>query len=130
MNVPFFLTRPASELLLEVNCCDQGVVTLERLQSQLLLGEELLLTELLDFAGEDSLGGGSAVDTRGLDRNQSATSLLEEETGIEGDYPSLVGLGNIGEDDIDSGQASQVLARYSQHGDPLGCCSGFRGNSL
>ena len=102
------------------------MVTLERLQSQLLLREELLLTELLNFAGEDSLGGGSAVDTRGLDRNQSATSLLEEETGIEGDYPSLVRLGNIGEDDIDGRQASQVLARYSQYHDPLKRCPGFQ----
>ena len=50
------------------------MVTLERLKGQLLLGLNLLLTHLLDLAGEHNLGLGRGVDTVGLDGDNDTTA--------------------------------------------------------
>jgi hypothetical protein len=63
-----------------VNTNDHGVVTLERLESQLLLGLDAHLPQLRDFLCEDGLGGRSGVDTVGLDGDDDTTANLQEET--------------------------------------------------
>lgn len=85
------------------------MVSLEGFQSQLLLGGDALGTHLLDLVGEDLRGGGSRVDTVGLDGDEDATADLEEVVGVHGDDTGLVGLGNIGEDGIDHGHDHAVL---------------------
>lgn len=101
---------------------------IQRTKSQLLLGEELVLTELLDLRSEDLLRGSSGVNARSLDRDEETTTLLQEELGVDTDnsvvyvsvkftenqkcvevgLPGLIGLGNIGEDDIDHGEEHAV----------------------
>ena len=61
----------------------------ERTKSQLLLGEELVLTELLDLRGEDLLGRSSGVNARSLDRDEKTTTLLQEELGVDTDNSEM-----------------------------------------
>lgn len=61
----------------------------ERTKSQLLLGEELVLTELLDLGSEDLLRGSSGVNARSLDRDEKTTTLLQEELGVDADNSVL-----------------------------------------
>lgn len=74
-----------------------SVISLVRLQSELLLGEELLLPQLLDLHGEDLLRWRGGVNAVGLDGDEHTTTLLQEELGVQGDDTSLVGLGNTTE---------------------------------
>jgi hypothetical protein len=66
-----------------VDTDNHGVVTLEGLEGQLLLGLDAHFPELGDFLGEDGFGGGGRVDTVGLDGDDDTASDLEEETGWE-----------------------------------------------
>jgi len=103
------------------------VVTLERLQGQLLLRLNLLLTHLLDLLGENNLGLGCAVNTVGLDGDDNTTLVLEEHVGVETDDTGLVGLGNIGKDDINHGDEHAVAERVTgilNDGDDVGTVSG------
>lgn len=92
-----------------VDTGNHGVISLERLKGQLLLGLDALLSHLLHLSGEDGLGGGSRVDTVGLDGNKDTTTELEEKVGVETDDTGLVGLGNIGEDAVDHADKHAVL---------------------
>lgn len=89
------------------------VVTFERLQGQLFPGLDPLLSHLLDFTSEHNLGLSGTVDTVGLDGDNDTTALLEEHVGVQADNTGLVGLGNIGEDDIDHGDEHTVTKRVS-----------------
>jgi hypothetical protein len=60
-----------------------------RTKSQLLLGEELVLTELLDLRGKDLLGRSSGVNARSLDRDEKTTTLLQELLGVDTDNSVL-----------------------------------------
>ena len=103
------------------------MVTLERLQGQLLLRLNLLLTHLLDLLGENNLGLGCAVNTVGLDGDDNTTLVLEEHVGVETDDTGLVGLGNIGKDDINHGDEHAVAERVTgilNDGDDVGTVSG------
>lgn len=88
---------------------DHGVVTLEGLKSQLLLGLDAHLPQLGNFLGEDSLGCGSRVDTVGLDGDDDTTADLQEETSVETDDTGLIGLGNVGKDAVDHADEHTVL---------------------
>jgi hypothetical protein len=102
------------------------VITLEGLQSQLLLGLDLLLTHLLDLTGEDNLSSGCGVDTAGLDGDQNTTTLLEEHVSVQTDDTGLVRLGNVGEDDINHGDEHAVTERVTgilDNGDNVGTVS-------
>lgn len=98
------------ELLLLVDARNHGVVTLiglcrkllvffflssairdavQRTKSQLLLGEELVLTKLLDFGSEDLLRGSSGVNARSLDGDEETTTLLQEQLGVDTDNSML-----------------------------------------
>lgn len=63
-----------------VNTDNHGVITLEGLKSQLLLGLDAHFPQLGDFLCEDGFGGGGRVDTVGLDGDDDTASDLEEET--------------------------------------------------
>ena len=71
------------------------MVSLIRLQRQLLLWLQLLGLQLLDLRGEDRLGRGRRVNTRGLDRDDKVAVVLQEVVRVEGDDARLVGLGNM-----------------------------------
>lgn len=102
------------------------MITLEGLQSQLLLGLDLLLTHLLDLTGEHNLSSGRGVDTAGLDGDQDTTALLEEHVSVQTDNTGLVRLGNVGKDDIDHGDEHAVAERVTgilNNGDNIGTVS-------
>ncbi len=42
----------------------------------------------------------SAVNAAGLDRDEKTTTLLQEQPRVDTDDSGLIGLGNIGEDDV------------------------------
>ncbi len=85
----------------DVSGSNHGVVTLERLKSQLLKWLQSLVTHLLDLTGEDGLWGSGGVDTVGLDGDKDTTSNLQEQVGVKTDNTGLIWLSNIGEDNID-----------------------------
>jgi hypothetical protein len=109
-----------------VDTGDDTVVSLEGLQSQLLLGLDLLISHLLDLAGEHNLRLGCAVDTAGLDGDDDTTARLEEHVGVQADNTGLVRLGNVGEDNVDHGDEHTVAQRVTgvlNNGDDIGAVS-------
>lgn len=85
------------------------MVTLEGLEGKLLLGLDAHLPQLGNFLGENGLGGGSRVDTIGLDGDDDTTANLQEETGVKTDDTGLIRLGDIGEDAVDHADKHTVL---------------------
>lgn len=85
----------------------------EHTQSQLELGLNGLSPHLLDLVGENLGGGSSAVDTVGLDGDEDTTANLEEPLSVDSNNTGLVGLGNIGKDDIDHGDDHAVAGRLA-----------------
>lgn len=103
------------------------MITFERLQSQLLLGLDPLLSHLLDFAGENNLRLGGTVDTVGLDGDDDTTTLLEEHVSVQANNTSLVGLGNIGEDNVNHRYQHTVTEGVTcviNNGDDVGTVGG------
>lgn len=103
------------------------MVSLVRLQGELLERLDSLLTQLLDLSGEHGLGVDGGVDTVGLDGDDDATLVLEEHVGVEGDDTGLVGLGDIGEDAVDHADEHAVLLGVSgvlDDGDDVGSLLG------
>ena len=70
------------------------VITLVRLQSQLLPWLHHLSLKLLDFLSENGLGGCGRVDTAGLDGDDNVTLVLQEVVGVQSDDTGLVRLSN------------------------------------
>lgn len=64
-------------------------------------GLDLFRSHPLDFVNEHNLRLGRAVDAACLDTDQDSTTILQECMGIQAHNTSLIGLGNVGEDDID-----------------------------
>lgn len=96
-------------------------------EGKLELGLDGLGAHLLDLAGKDLGGGGSRVDTVGLDGDEDTAADLEEPVGVHGDDTGLVGLGNIGKDDVDHGDNHAVaggLAGILDNGDDVGALGG------
>lgn len=103
------------------------MITLEGLQGQLLLGLDLLVTHLLDLTGENDVGRGCAVDTAGLDGDGDTTLLLQEHVSVQANDTGLVGLGNVGEDNINHGHEHAVAKRVTSiinDGDDVGTVGG------
>lgn len=96
-----------------VDTDDHGMVSLERLESKLLLRLDPLRSELLNFLGEYNLRGGRTVDTVGLDRDDNAAADLEEQMSVQRDDTSLIGLRNVGEDAVDHGDEHAISERVS-----------------
>lgn len=70
---------------------------------------EVLLLHPLDLGGEDDFSGRSRIDTVGLDRDDGVSAVLEEVMSVEGDDTRLIGLSDIGENDIDHRHEHAVL---------------------
>jgi hypothetical protein len=60
---------------------------------------------------EDNLRLGCAVNAAGLDTDENATLVLQENVCIQSNNTGLIGLGDIGEDDIDHGNEQSVSHR-------------------
>lgn len=71
-----------------------SVISFVRLQSELFLGEELLLSQLLYLHSEDLLGWRGGVNAVCLDGDEHTTTLLQEQLRVQGDDTGLVRLGN------------------------------------
>jgi hypothetical protein len=68
------------------------VITLVRLESQLLSWLDHLSLKLLDFLSENGLGGGGRIDTTGFDGDDNVTLMLQEVVGVQSYDTSLIGL--------------------------------------
>lgn len=125
---PFTFPKIAKSLVAaRVDSADHGVISLERLQGELLLGLHPLLTHLLNFTGEDGLWCGRAVDAVGLDRDDDTAVVLQEQVGVQANDTSLVRLGNIGEDAVNHGNKHAILERVTgvlDDRDDVGAVSG------
>jgi hypothetical protein len=97
----------------EVASNHHGVITLVRLESELLMRLDVLCLHSLDLGGKDGLGGGGRVDTRGLDGDDNVSSVLEEVVRVEGNDSGLVRLGDVGKDDVDHREEHAVLVGVS-----------------
>ena len=96
-----------------VDADDHGVVTLVRLEGELLLGLDALLAHVVDLGRKDLGGRRRRVDTVGLDGDDDRASLLEEVVRVERNDTRLVGLRDVGEDDIDHLHQHTVLLRVA-----------------
>ena len=90
------------------------MVTLVRLQRQLLQRLELLLLQLLHLRRKHSLRRGRRVDARRLDRNDAVASVLQEVLGVDADDTRLVRLRHIREDRIHHAHQHAVLERVTR----------------
>lgn len=79
----------------------------------LTLWLDTLFPHDVDLAGKDLGGRCGRVDTVGLDGDDDSTAVLEEVVGVQGNDTGLVGLGNIGKDDIDHLDQHSVLLGMS-----------------
>ena len=70
------------------------MITLVRLQGQLLPWLHHLSLKLLNFLGEHSLGGRGRVDTARLDRDDDVTLVLQEVVGVQSYDTGLIRLSN------------------------------------
>jgi len=88
---------------------------------------DALFSHDVDFASEDLSGGGGGVDTVGLDGDDDGTAVLQEVVGVQSDDTGLIGLSDIGKDDIDHLNEHSVLLRVSgvlDDGDDVGSLLG------
>jgi hypothetical protein len=58
---------------------------------------------------EDNLRLGCAVNAAGLDTDENTTLVLQENVCIQSNNTGLIGLGDIGENDIDHGNEQSVF---------------------
>lgn len=106
---------------------DHSVVSLIRFKSKLFLGLDTLLPHIVNFTGKHLGRRRRRVDTVGLDGNDDGAAVLEEVVGVEGDDTRLVGLGDVGEDDVDHLDEHSVFLRVSgvvDDGDDVGSLLG------
>lgn len=104
-------------------CGYKSLVSVKHTQGKLELRLDTVCAHLLDFAGKDLSRGSGTVNTVGLDGDQDTATGLEEPVGIHGNDTGLVGLGNIGEDDVHHGDNHTVasgLTSILNNGDHVG----------
>lgn len=100
------------------------MVSLVRLKGELLPRLELLTLELLDLGRKDGLCRRGRVNARGLDRDDGVAAVLEEVVRVQGDDTGLIGLGDVGKDDVDHREEHAVLVRVAGVLDD-GCVGGW-----
>jgi len=88
---------------------DNGVVTLEWLECDLFLGLHLLCLHLVNFGGKHGGRFSCGVNAAGLDGNDEVSTVLQEVVCVKGYDLSLIGLGDIGKDDINHTEKHAVL---------------------
>lgn len=76
----------------DISSSNNTMVSLERLESQLLQRLHTLLTHLLYLASKDSFGCSSRIDTVCLDGHDDSTADFEEEMSVQADNTSLIRL--------------------------------------
>lgn len=96
-----------------VHTSDDDVITFVGLQRYLLDRSELLLTQSLNLLGEHLLWRLGRIDTRCLDGNDEVATVLDEHGGVETENTRLIGLRNIGENDVNHRHEHAVLLRMS-----------------
>lgn len=89
------------------------MVSLVRLEGELLPRLELLTLELLDLGRKDSLCRRGRVNARSLDRDDGVAAVLEEVVRVQGDDTGLIGLGDVGKNDVDHREEHAVLVRVA-----------------
>jgi len=110
-----------------VHACHDNVIALIRLECHLVDGAELLLSQDLHFVGVNHLGRGGGVDARCLDGDHEVAAVLHEHGGVESKNTGLIGLGDIGEDDIAHRHEHSVLLGVTgilNNGDDVGALLG------
>lgn len=93
----------------DVTADNDTVISLVRLQGQLLQRLDSLLSQLLNLSGEDSLGIDSRVNTVGLDGDDDTSLVLQEQVGVQSNNTSLIWLSHIGENSVDHTDQHTVL---------------------
>jgi len=71
------------------------------LEGDVLFWLQSHVLEFINFVLKYDFRGVSGVDAVGLDRDYKVTAVLEEPLAVNGHDTGLVGLGDIGEDDVD-----------------------------
>jgi hypothetical protein len=74
---------------------------------------DALFPHNVDFRSKDLGGGRGRVDTVGFDRDDNGTAVLQKVVGVQGNDTCLIGLGDIGKDDIDHLDEHSVLLGVS-----------------
>jgi hypothetical protein len=90
------------------------VVSLEGLKGQLLLGLNALLSQLLDFSGENGSRSGGGIDTVGLDGDNDTTTNLEEQMGVQADDTSLITVHGLARHDTNTERVNVRLGNISK----------------
>lgn len=75
----------------------------------LTLWLDALFSHNVDFTSKDLCGRCGRVDTVCLDGNDDSSTVLEEVVGVESNDTCLIGLSDIGENDIDHLNEHSVL---------------------
>jgi len=84
-----------------VHACHDGVITFIRFKGHHIYRAEVLLLQSLNFVLVNDLRGESRVDTGSLDSNDEMSTVLHEHVSVVSQDSSLIGLGDIGEDNVD-----------------------------
>lgn len=89
------------------------MISFIRLEGELFLGGETVFFKFVDFICEDHIGFVSGVDTVGLKGNQEFSSVFQIHMAIFRDDTGLIGLGNIGKDQVDHADQESVVSGLS-----------------
>ena len=84
-----------------------------RLEGKLLLRLKSFFSKFLYFSFEDDSGCVGTVDTASFNGDEEMSTVLEEMLAVHTHNSSLIGLGNISEDDIDHTDEESVFKRLS-----------------
>ena len=90
------------------------MISLVGLKCKLLLGFELLRTKFLDLGLEHGLCWDCGIHTTGFDTYDEMTTFLQEVMCVDGNDTSLIGLGHVGEHDIDHTDNHTILQRMTR----------------
>lgn len=74
---------------------------------------DTLLPHIVNLTSKHLGRRGGRVDTVGLDGDDNGTAILEEVVRVEGNDTCLVGLGDVGKDDVDHLDEHSVFLRVS-----------------
>lgn len=106
---------------------NHSVVSLIRFEGKLFLRLDTLLPHIVNLTSKHLGRRGGRVDTVGLDGDDNGTAILEEVVRVEGNDTCLVGLGDVGKDDVDHLDEHSVFLRVSgvvNDGDDVGSLLG------
>lgn len=100
-----------------VSCSKEKILSLARYhfgqRKKPTLRLDTLLPHIVNLTSKHLGRRGSRVDTVGLDGDDNGTAILEEVVRVEGNDTCLVGLGDVGKDDVDHLDEHSVFLRVS-----------------